>query len=155
MLAIHGWKHNWSKLIWLADLAALLRKYPLDWQAIYGSAGKQGWRRILLLAVEMMRRAYGIGCELSRYTDPQLRFLAARLERNLRLARDHRYFDWHRDMLAARDSRGCRFRQVANFAFTPGLAEYASLKLPAWASPAYRAVRMARVVGMLWDKACQ
>jgi hypothetical protein len=60
-------------------------------------------------------------------------------------------------MLAARDSHGWRLRQVTNFVFTPGLGEYAaaaplSLSL---AAPAYRAIRVARVLGLIWDKAYQ
>jgi hypothetical protein len=155
LLAIHGWKHNWSKLIWIADLAALMSKYPFDWKAIYESATKQGWRRILLLAVEMVSRVYGIKCELLRYVDPPLRVLAERIEQNLRLARDNRYLEWHRDMLAARDSRSWRLRQIANFIFIPGLAEYASARLQPWMSPAYRVIRVARVIGLFWEKAFQ
>jgi hypothetical protein len=103
----------------------------------------------------MVRRVYGLDSELSRYIDPQLLALADRLEQNLRLARDNRYLLWHRDMLAARDSRADQLRQVVNFVFTPGLAEYASPKLPSWASPAYRVIRVGRVLSLLLEKACQ
>src|SRR5581483_6680872 len=42
MLAIHGWKHNWSKLIWIADLAQLIRRNEIDWDIVQRSATRGG-----------------------------------------------------------------------------------------------------------------
>jgi len=151
LLVIHGWKHNWSKLIWIADVAALIRKYPLDWDRLQASATRGGWRRIMLLGLEMAKRIYGVGGPFE--ADPKILSLTKELESNLRSSRDNSYLDWHRYMLRARDSVTHQTAQLANFTLTPGLAEYATTKLPNWASPAYRAVRLARVLSLWPEKA--
>jgi hypothetical protein len=151
LLVIHGWKHNWAKLIWIADLAVLLQKHDIDWQQVRESATRDGWRRILLLGLEMVRRVYGVTTALA--PDAKLRLLAANLERRLQLAQNNSYLGWHRDMLLARDGRVSQIRQLRNFVFTPGLAEYASAKLPACLSPGYRMVRLARVMSLWPEKA--
>jgi len=153
LLVIHGWKHNWSKLIWLADLAVAIRRNPLDWETIHRGALQNGWSRILLLGLEMIRRIYRI--ETPPPVDDNVSSLAQKLEHNLRTYVENSYVDWHRDMLRARDSRGDQVRQVANFVFTPGLGEYTSAALPAWASPAYRAIRLARVFSLWPEKALE
>lgn len=151
LLAIHGWKHNWSKLIWIADLAAVLRCYDINWERIQESACRSGWKRILLLGLEMVRRVYG--ALYADYDDPFLLALAQELEQNLRQAKNNSYLDWHRNMLRARDSRFSQMRQLANFIFTPGLGEYASSALPGWAAPGYRVIRLARVLSLWPEKA--
>jgi hypothetical protein len=157
LLAIHGWKHNWSKLIWVADLAAMMNKHQLHWDAIHRTATQFRWRRILLLALEMVRRVYGpqAGVEPFVSPDAKVQAVATRLEQNLHLARNNSYFEWHRDMLEARDSRTCQIRQLARFILTPGLGDYSSFRLPGWASPAYRLVRLGRVIGLSMGKAVE
>lgn len=153
LLAIHGWKHNWSKLIWIADLSAVIRRSEIDWERLHESATRNRWRRILLLGLEMVRRIYGTPACDPLNADPEIASLAERLEQGLRVANNSSYLQWHRDMLLARDSRSSQIRQLANFILTPGLAEYSSSKLPAWASPAYRAIRLARVLSLWPQKA--
>ena len=157
LLAIHGWKHNWSKLIWIADLAAMLRHFDLNWQMIEDSAARDGWRRIFLLALAMVRRVYGIeaSCDGAVAADRDIQSLAERLEAGLRLARNNSYLEWHRDMLSARDSFADQVGQVAHFVFTPGLAEYSAASLPRWASAGYRLIRIARVLRLWPEKAAR
>jgi len=151
MLAIHGWKHNWSKLTWIADIAALLRRYDVDWVALQSSGNKQGWLRILTLALEMARRVYGMATPLT--ADAGICALATDLVNELRTARTIDYVGWHRYMLRARDSFPAKVAQLSNFTLTPGLAEYAATSLPRWAAPMYRAVRLARVLSLWPEKA--
>jgi Uncharacterised nucleotidyltransferase len=151
LLVIHGWKHNWSKLIWIADVAILAGRYDLDWQQIYRSASRNGWRRILSLGLEMARRVYGAE-RFPSDVDSGIATLAEELEYKLRATADASYIEWHRNMLRARDSRRLQARQLANFIFTPGLAEYSSYRLPAWGTPAYRFVRLTRVAATMKTK---
>ena len=155
LLAIHGWKHNWSKLIWVADLANVIRRNEIDWQRLYRSATQDGWKRVLLLGLEMVRRVFGLPVFVKSDPDSGILELAERLERNLKRAKNNSYLEWHRDMLRARDSGGSQLRQIANFVFTPGLAEYSSSNLPGWASPAYRLIRLARVLSLWPEKAIE
>jgi Uncharacterised nucleotidyltransferase len=151
LLAIHGWKHNWSKLIWVADIAALVRRYELNWTRVQDAARRQGWMRILALGLEMARRIYG--AESPLIADGGIAALAEELEANLREGRSIDYVDWHRYMLRARDSWVDQTAQVAKFTFTPGLAEYSAADLPRWAASGYRAVRLARVLSLWPEKA--
>jgi len=87
--------------------------------------------------------------------DSHIAALADHLKNNLQNAMDASYVEWHRDMLRARDSRRHQARQLANFIFTPGLAEYTSFEFPSWAVPAYRLIRVQRVISMLSAKAAE
>ena len=153
LLTIHGWKHNWSKLIWVADLAAAVRLGNIDWKLVQRTAEFGGWRRILLLGLEMVRRVYSLETPLA--VDPGVRALARDLEQNLRAARNVSYAQWHRGMLRARDRCAHQAQQLAYFIFTPGLAEYASIDLPRWAASGYRLVRLARVLRLSREKALE
>jgi hypothetical protein len=58
-LVIHGNKHRWLKLNWVADVAELLRTYPeLDWHFVLAQAQQLGVLRILeiglILAEEVL-----------------------------------------------------------------------------------------------------
>lgn len=154
LLVIHGWKHNWSKLIWVADVANLIHRHDLNWDRIQRSSAKGGWQRILALGLEMARRIYWIERSPVQ-VDSGIATLAGEFEHKLRSAADTTYIHWHRDMLRARDSRLHQAKQLANFIFTPGLAEYTGQTLPQWAAPAYRLIRFARVARLMKAKACE
>ncbi len=146
LLAIHGWKHNWSKLIWVADVAQLIHRNNIDWDSVQRSAGRGGWRGILTLALATVERVYGLPETISFDRDPRVVQLTERLESGLRAAKAHSYLEWHRDMLTARDNRMSQFRPLTSFFLTPGLADYEYVKLPGWASATYRFIRIARLL---------
>jgi hypothetical protein len=51
-LCIHGAKHEWRQLVWVADVAELIRAHPgLDWAAIVDAAGEARARRMLALGL--------------------------------------------------------------------------------------------------------
>lgn len=59
LLCIHGGKHHWSRLAWVADLAGIIRNHPeLDWSELIAEAHRLRCRRLLLLglwlAVELL-----------------------------------------------------------------------------------------------------
>lgn len=52
--AMHGGKEQWSRLIWIADIAALLQAHPaLDWTAVLARAAQTGCLRMTLLAAAL------------------------------------------------------------------------------------------------------
>ncbi len=54
MLCVHGAKHQWGRLGWLCDVAALIRQYPgLDWTALFTQADRLGGTRMLLLGLQL------------------------------------------------------------------------------------------------------
>jgi hypothetical protein len=57
VLCVHGSKHHWSKLMWICDIAELLRAYSnrIDWELLKGRAGSLGGWRMLCLGVLLAR----------------------------------------------------------------------------------------------------
>jgi hypothetical protein len=54
VLCVHGGRHCWERLIWLADVAELLACQPqLDWPSVLRHAEELGVRRLLLLGLRM------------------------------------------------------------------------------------------------------
>jgi hypothetical protein len=61
LLAVHGSKHVWEALGWLADIAWLLVANPkLDWAGALSLAGESYCARPLLLAASLVRRVFHI-----------------------------------------------------------------------------------------------
>jgi len=147
LLSIHGWKHNWNRLLWLGDIAQLLRSSDLDWDRLIHDCRLQRHVRLLSLALRMTNRVYGVTVpEPFAFDDPALDRLVDELVNRMTTISPCSYRDWHRCMLAARDSQIDRMRQMTTFFFTPGLADYDACKLPAWATAGYRLVRLGRLV---------
>jgi len=60
MLCMHGSKHAWSRLIWICDVAQLLRVSPeLNWKEVIREARKSGLWRALALGVLLAHRVAG------------------------------------------------------------------------------------------------
>jgi len=58
-LCVHGAKDGWERLIWLADVAALLRRLTIDWPLLLDRAAALGLNRILLTALGAARAGLG------------------------------------------------------------------------------------------------
>ncbi|MBN2320698.1 MAG: nucleotidyltransferase family protein [Acidobacteria bacterium] len=51
-LSLHGYKHMWQSLIWIADIAKVLVRYPeLNWDRVFNQSDHPDMRRILSLAL--------------------------------------------------------------------------------------------------------
>jgi Uncharacterised nucleotidyltransferase len=58
---MHGSKEEWSRLIWVADVAELLRRAgDLDWAAILSRASRAGVRRMLLTGIALASGILGV-----------------------------------------------------------------------------------------------
>src|SRR5262249_21261292 len=54
---LHQAKHNWSRLGWIMDLAALIRQSPaLHWQQIQKRAGSFGTARMIRVSLRLVQR---------------------------------------------------------------------------------------------------
>lgn len=51
VLCVHGFTHGWDRLGWICDVAGLITRQEIDWQAVTQRAVKWGVRRILLLGL--------------------------------------------------------------------------------------------------------
>ncbi len=82
MLCVHGAKHQWGRLGWLCDVAALIRKYPeLDWTALFAQADQLGGARMLLLGLQLVQSVIQVplpdAVEHRLQGDPEVGVLAA------------------------------------------------------------------------------
>jgi len=52
--AIHGAKHFWERLMWVADVAAIVGRHPeIDWSAVRQAAKDVGAERMIYLALQL------------------------------------------------------------------------------------------------------
>jgi hypothetical protein len=62
MLAVHGYKHYWERLGWIADFAAQVSAHSeMNWDGIREQARKSGLLRVVRVALLLAKR---MGCEL-------------------------------------------------------------------------------------------
>jgi hypothetical protein len=60
ILCIHGAKHAWDRLMWICDVAELVRAHPdLDWERAESEAGRIGGRRMVGLGLVLAHRLLG------------------------------------------------------------------------------------------------
>jgi hypothetical protein len=61
-LAVHGSKHLWERLIWVADVAQMINRNPdLDWERLAKLAEIHGCRRMVNLALVLAYELLGAG----------------------------------------------------------------------------------------------
>ncbi|HZS54946.1 MAG TPA: nucleotidyltransferase family protein [Bryobacteraceae bacterium] len=96
LLAIHGFRHRWSSLKWVCDIAAFVHVFTdLDWNCVLCEAGKLGRKRLVLLSLCMAERLLQVDLPQpvasAIASDPILAAVAAELQR--------RYYIDHVDTL--------------------------------------------------------
>ncbi len=150
ILCIHGWKHSWNRLLWIADLARLLRKSTaLDWQSLSARAKASGAEGILLLGTLLAHKLFGVRVP-DEIADRALsaRQITTLADESISYMQDltqPTYTGWHRYMLVARERRIDRIRHIFRFLLTPGAGDWDAVQLPKFVTPLYRLVRLARV----------
>jgi hypothetical protein len=56
-ISIHGAKHFWERLMWIADIAAVVHRHPqLDWSRVRQTAAEVGAERMVRVAVLLAER---------------------------------------------------------------------------------------------------
>jgi len=88
LLCMHGAKHNWGRLAWIADVAELVRaRRDIDGARILDAARGRGARRMLLLGLFLARKLLGadVPDDIARLadSDPRVRTLAGRVRRRI------------------------------------------------------------------------
>lgn len=59
LICIHGAKHFWERLLWIADVAALVGSQSLDWKRTLSSAQEVGTQRMLNLGLRLASDVLG------------------------------------------------------------------------------------------------
>jgi hypothetical protein len=154
LLCAHGTKHFWCRLIWLVDVALLLREHAAEAQHWLDLAQRKGMRRIVLVSAALVARSLQLelptamadgvrqdgavshlieAMEHSLYTGEAP---ADRLAENLLLLRIRERW---RDVVLI----------TLGLAFHPGPQEWLNFPLPGWLAWLYPLVRAARAARYL------
>lgn len=152
-LCVHGTKHLWERLVWVLDVAELMRvRTDVDWGEVVAMARNLGALRMLGLGLRLASDLPGaaIPPRLARdlLVDPVVDRLANQTwERTLgssgapggiaRAAHFH---------LGARERYRDRVRYCARLALATTPGDWAAVRLPDALFPLYSLVRLARVV---------
>lgn len=150
MLVVHGTKHAWTRLSWLADLAALLRVSSLDWDYVRSESRRMRIARMVRIALILARRMGApLPTELERGIagDPEARAVAGQVWEHIvrRSAPGREDQAEHRLITATLDSPADRIAYAARYAVTPTLDDWRYMRLPAglrWLYPAVRLLRL-------------
>lgn len=164
VLAVHGGKHLWQRLGWLADFAESLR-HDLDWQMLRMRAHNARAERMLLLALALAKDMVQveIPAELTAAIkdDIAVQALAATIAKNLFLeqnfaAKNRKGEKDENDaaqnpvrwltMLQLADSRWDGMRSAARFALSSGPREWQAVRLPDSLFGLYHVVRIATLL---------
>jgi hypothetical protein len=151
VLSVHAAKHVWGRLIWLCDVAQILKLENLKWDWLQIQARTFGIERILhvtlLLANRLLAMAIPSAIEKSILEDRAARVFADEVA--LGVARGVTYEEqqvsYFRLMMRLRERPADRLRFLTRLTFTPGPGEWTAVRLPKRWFPLYRLVRLARL----------
>ncbi len=151
VLSIHAAKHVWERLIWVCDIAQILRRGNLNWEWVQRQARELGVERILHVTLLMTNRLLDapipeiVSAVIGE--DRAAQEFANRFAREMQAADSYNEIgtSYFRLMMSLRERRMDRWRFVTRLAFTPGPGEWEMLRLPKYLFPLYRVVRMARL----------
>jgi hypothetical protein len=151
VLSIHAAKHVWGRIIWLRDIAQILRRENLNWKWVQASARRLGIERILhitlLLANRFMGAAIPIAMESMVLEDRETQAFVHAI--SIAVAQGVSYGEnqvsYFRLMMRLRERREDRVRFFLRLGLTPGPGEWEAVRLPGILFPAYRLVRIVRL----------
>jgi hypothetical protein len=136
ILCVHAFKHRFSKLKWIVDIARLLERFPLlDWVRVRGEAQVVGAERIILFGITLANEllAAPVPAEL-RPTSTEYKSIRPLLNDVYRDLFGPVHvddpFELSRFYFSARERWRERMKYVARTAFTPRSKHLAIVSLP-------------------------
>ncbi|HEY8597153.1 MAG TPA: nucleotidyltransferase family protein [Thermomicrobiales bacterium] len=157
-LCAHGAKHDWRRLEWIANLAALIARTPtLDWAAIEGEARRLGGLRFLhlgaLLTGEWLAAPVPAWLLAQAGADRGARALAAQVRHTFGAPETAETPDdeqqWHPLHLRVRERRRDRLRYAWFWVVAPTVLDFAVVRLPLPLWPLYYLIRPLRLLARL------
>jgi hypothetical protein len=151
VLALHSAKHVWGRLIWLCDIAQILKHEDLNWSWIQSRARADGIERILNITMLLANRFLEMGIpaplqsaiEQDQPAQSLAQEIAPAVVRGV--SYEEQKLSYFHLMMRLRERRTDRLRFLARLTFTPGPGEWEAIRLPRPLFPLYRLVRMARL----------
>ncbi len=156
LLCAHGAKHLWQRLMWVADVAELLKACPgLCWQEVHERARRLRAERMLLLGLGLARHLLGAPWPAAAGAgmDPTVRRLAAQVERWLDgEGQTPEVLAGCSFSLRVREHFRDGLRHCLGLAFTPTEADWlaAPSRLPAAGLYPFRLLRLAGKYAAAW-----
>lgn len=148
-LALHARRHYWAKMIWILDIAQLLRQSPaLDLEHTLETCRRLRSERIMLLTLQMCRQLFDSEFPariLQRIQgDRVVNSLFVWCMRNLEAGLEAEYSGLgnYFNSLRSRERWRDRVGQVMRHALTPGLPEWTGRSNAAWLDTSRHLVRM-------------
>jgi len=156
VLAVHGGKHRWERLSWLADTAAAIDAGGFDWDAVLLAATEMRARYHLLLAATLAHSVFGVDVpesilQAARDAGTPWRFAGAILATYASGRPAPLLARWHYGLRMREDWRD-RARVAVRFLTRPGSLELEE-PLPAGRAFLYPALRAGRVAARAWKAA--
>jgi hypothetical protein len=155
ILSMHAAKHVWGRLIWLRDIAQILKRENLNWDWIQSQARTLGIKRILhitlVLANALLGAAIPPTLEPAVGEDKSAQMFAEQVAVSIAsgVTYEEEKLSYFRLMMRLRERRTDRLRFLARLTFTPGPGEWEAVHLPKPLFPLYRIVRLARLASRL------
>ncbi len=160
-LCMHGSRHGWERLLWICDVAELLRTQPtMDWEWLSLEANRLGNSRTLSLGLILARDLLGL--ELSQqawnklHVDPAMESLALHLTESLfkDVEADTGISYWHNIHLRMRERLIDRLRLQLHYGWRylrliliPNERDHAILGVPSALPFLYYLLRPFRLIG--------
>ena len=151
VLSVHAAKHVWGRLIWLCDIAQLLKLGNLDWDSMQARAREFGIERILHVTLLLVNRL--LATPIPAPVEGPIRDDRAAGAFADKIAVDvgrgvtyeEQQVSYFRLMMQLRERKADRLRFLTRLTFTPGPGEWDAVRLPRRLFPLYRLVRLARL----------
>src|ERR1043165_9012626 len=151
-LCVHGSRHLWERLSWIADVAALIRQREIDWRRLSATAKSTGSERMLLLGLHLARKLSGVALpnELTERIEshPVITRLAEAIEAQLFSESETSRFSMRRVFqyqMLLRASWRARARYLL-FALSPSDRDLHAVSLPKLLRFLYYAIRPLRLM---------
>lgn len=151
ILSMHAAKHVWGRIIWLCDIAQILKRANLNWAWIRSEARSLGIERILhitiLLANQLLGSAIPHTLEAPIGADKSAQMFAEQIAISVAsgVTYEEEQVSYFRLMMRLRERRRDRLRFLTRLALTPGPGEWDAVRFPKPLFPLYRLVRLARL----------
>jgi len=151
-LVMHAAKHEWAAARWLVDIAQLLRRAEVDWEALshrsYEWSMRRMWHTTLQICTAWLELPLPAHVAAEVQADAGAQRLAAEVGRCWRQPAPTEEptapFPWQRLYFRALDSRADRARMLVDFWAKPGPHDWQFCPLPRPLWPLYAAVRPLR-----------
>jgi len=150
---LHQAKHNWSRLGWIMDLAALVKQSAhVNWKEVQHRAGRFGTARMIRVSLQLIQDLFGVALPSTfrewAAPDKQSESIAGRVEQRLLSADPNADERIPSDSLfrAAMESKYDRAVYWFHSIFRPTPLEWALVPLPDWLRGLYYPVRAGRLL---------